>query len=132
MTHFKEIVAAIGIALTSLIAPVLPILLTVGFLIFTDTVFGLAKAKATGEPITSRKLGNIISKMLLYNLAIMSLFLLETYVFGWTGMQLTKAGAVAIAITEVLSIDESFKKIFGYSIWSKVKSHIKRGISETK
>jgi hypothetical protein len=37
-----------------------------------------------------------------------------------------------IAMVELKSIDESFKLLFGYSIYDKIKSQIKRGESQTK
>jgi hypothetical protein len=37
-----------------------------------------------------------------------------------------------IAMVELKSIDESFKLIFGYSLYDSFKDKLKRGASETK
>lgn len=132
MTHIKEFCIGCGIAITSYLSPVIPTMITVGFLILADTIFGIYKAKKLGEKITSRKLGNIIPKLALYQLAIVSLYLMEKHILGWNDMTLVKGGALVISTVEILSIDESFKKIFGYSIWSKIKGQLKRGDSNTK
>ena len=119
------------ISLFAVISPVMPLLLTTGFLIMADFCFGIFRAYKTGEVITSRKMGNSISKIFLYNLAILSMYLLNHYIIN-TELPLEKIVAGLIAITEIRSIDESFNKMFGFSFWDKVKSAIKRGTSTTK
>ena len=119
------------VAAISIFTPVVPMLLTIGVLIVIDFLVGIYRAFKMKEQITSRKMGNTISKMFLYQLTIISLFLFETYILG-SIMPVTKIGAVLISITELKSIDESVEKMIGVGVWKKLVKIIKRGESETK
>lgn len=119
------------VAIVAVIAPVKTLLLSIGFLIVMDFIFGLYRAYKKGEKITSRKMGNTISKMLLYNLVIFSVYILDKYILG-TGLGLEKIAASLIGIVEIKSLDESFQTLFGWSIWEKVKKALQRGSSTTK
>jgi len=119
------------IATLAVFTPVLPLLLTTGFLIIADFLFGIYRAFKKGEVITSRKMGNTISKIVLYNLAILSVYFLDHYVIK-SGLNLEKIAAGLIGIVEIKSLDESFKTLFGWSIWDKLKVILQRGSSTTK
>ena len=119
------------VAAISIFTPVVPMLLTIGVLIIIDFLVGIYRAFKMGEQITSRKMGNTISKMFLYQLTIISLFLFETYIL-MNILPVTKIGAVLISITELKSIDESVEKMTGVGVWKKLVKIIKRGESETK
>jgi len=113
------------------ISPVAPLLLTIGFLIGMDFIFGIYRAHKTGEVITSRKMGNTISKIVLYNIMVLSVYLLDHYILN-TGLGLEKIAASLIGIVELRSLDESFVKIYGWSIYDKINKSIQRGTSTTK
>lgn len=121
------------LTVVTILTPVCPLLLTVGLLIVVDFLFGIVRSiKLYGfESITSRKMSNTISKMLLYNLVIITVYFLEVNLIQ-TGLPLAKMAAGLIGLTEIKSIDESFSSIFGWSFWSKLKKLILRGASETK
>ena len=119
------------IATIAVISPVMPLFLTIGFLIAMDFVFGIYRAHKTGEVITSRKMGNSISKILLYNIMVLSVYLMDHYILN-TGLNLEKIAAGLIAIIEIKSLDETFVKVFGWSIYDKIKKAIQRGSSTTK
>jgi hypothetical protein len=119
------------VSLVAILTPVVPILLTVGSLITIDFIIGIWRAFKMKEPITSRKMGNTISKMLLYQLMIISLFLLETFILTDI-LPFTKIGAALISIVEIKSISESIEKVTGINIWTKITKIIKRGQSQTK
>jgi len=119
------------ISLTAVFTPVLPLLLTVGFLIGADFFVGLYKAYKLKQEITSRKLGHTISKMLLYQVTILSLFLFETFILD-SVLPITKIGAGLIAVVELKSISESVEIMTGVSIWKRIVKVVKRGNSETK
>lgn len=127
----KNYLLSLCVSLLAIFTPVVPILLTIGFLIMTDFFVGLYRAYKMKEKITSRKMGNTISKMFLYQLTILSLFLFETYIIGPI-IPLTKLGAGLIAVTELKSIDESVEKMTGVGIWKRLVKIIKRGESTTK
>ena len=119
------------IAIAAILSPVQSLMLTVGFLIVVDFIFGIYRAYSKKENITSRKMGHTISKVILYNLAILSVYFLDKNIIN-TGLHLEKIVAGLIAITEIKSLDESFIILFGFSIWDKLKKIIQRGSSTTK
>jgi hypothetical protein len=127
----KQYLLPMFVATISIFTPVIPMLLTIGVLIVIDFLVGIYRAFKMNEQITSRKMGNTISKMFLYQLTIISLFLFETFILMGI-LPVTKIGSVLISITELKSIDESVEKMTGVGIWKKLVRIIKRGESETK
>lgn len=128
---FSEHIMSLLIVVIGVLSPVIPILLTVGFLVIADFLFALYKAYKLNEPITSRKMGNTISKMTLYTIAILSVFFLEVYILDKV-LPITKIASGLICVVEFKSLDESFKKLFNWSLWDKMKSLLDRGNSSTK
>lgn len=118
-------------SLFGVFAPVAAIVYSLTFVIFLDFIFGITKSIKLKEPVTSRKMSQSISKIFLYNLLIIGLFIIDKYVLQ-TGIGLEKVGASLIIIVEMRSIDEHFTKVFGYSLWDKISEQFKRGKSLTK
>ena len=127
----KQYLLHLFVALTAVFTPVIPLLLTIGALIIIDFIVGVFRAFKMKEPITSRKMGNTVSKMLLYQLTILSLFIFETYILQGL-LPVTKIGAGMISVTELKSIDESLEKMTGMGVWKKLTKIIRRGESQTK
>jgi hypothetical protein len=97
-------------------------------MILIDTVTGVYKAKKRKEKVTSRKLSQVISKMFLYQLTVITFFLLDKYLLGefigkFTSIPLflTKVSAIILASIEVVSINENFTAITGKSMWTQIK-----------
>jgi len=127
----KQYLLHLLVSLMAVFTPVVPLLLTIGTLIIIDFIVGIYRAFKAKEVITSRKMGNTISKMLLYQMTILSLFLFETYILSGL-LPVTKIGAGMIAVTELKSIDESVEKMTGIGVWKKLVKIIRRGESQTK
>lgn len=116
------------------ILPIQPLIITVGLCIAADTIMGIWRSKKLKQAITSRKLSNVISKMVLYQSALLLFFCIEKFILAdfigyfvnipWF---LTKIVACTLAFIELKSISESYTLISGYSLWSKFKEMIKRG-----
>lgn len=119
------------IGLVAFISPLFPLAILVSTLIGTDFVFGIYRAYKTKQEINSRKMGHSISKLFLYNLAVLSVFMLEKLVFG-TDTQFTKVVVGVVAMVELKSIDESFRILYGFSIYESLIDKIKRGTNENK
>lgn len=119
------------IGIVAFLTPLFPMALLVSTLIGTDFVFGLYRAYKTQEQINSRKMGHTISKMFLYNMAVLSVFMLEKIIVG-TDMQFTKIAVGVIAMVELKSIDESFRILYGFSIYESLIERLKRGTNENK
>lgn len=120
------------VSFMAVISPAIPLLLTVGFLVVVDFIFAIYRQwKQDPSKITSRKMGNTISKLTTYTLAILSIFFLEKYIL-LGALPITKIAAGLICVVELKSIDESFFILHKYSLWSKIIAVIKRGESNTK
>lgn len=124
--------------LTSLIlfyTPINGLLIGVGVAIIFDTFTGIFKSiKLNGiSSIRSRILSNIISKMALYELCIISLFAIDKYVlnefvirsFGIDFM-FTKICAIMLIFVELVSIKENIEETFSVDLWKLLKATLNR------
>lgn len=114
--------------------PIQPLLILVGMMIILDTITGLWKAFKLKEQITSKKLSHIVSKMVLYQGTIITLFLIEKYLLGeFIGLFvqipyfLTKMISVVLVGIEIMSMHENFEVITNINIWKAFKTMVKRG-----
>lgn len=105
--------------------PIKELMLTIGFLVGADLVVGVWKAIKTGQRIRSRRMSDTVTKLLLYQLAIMSGFLIETFIISEL-IPITKLIATVVAIIEFKSIIESIESVTGKDLWSKIKTIIGR------
>jgi len=127
-----SLTAIIGIVLAFL-TPIIPLMLTVGAAIAIDTVCGIIKAKKLKDTITSRKMSKLISKLVLYQAAIVLFFCIEKFIlsdiiglFTSIPLILTKLVATTLLFIEGTSINENYKAITGVSIWKKFKNMLAR------
>lgn len=123
-------IIAIGVAFVS---PIIPLIILVGLCIFFDTITGIAKAVKLKEMITSRKLSTIISKMVLYQAAILLFFGIETYIlhdfiklFIEIPYFLTKLVSITLVMIELVSVNENLEEGFGINLWNQFKIMLKR------
>ena len=107
------------IASTAALAPIKMVLVTVGFLILVDLVTGIWAALKRKEKISSAVMRRTISKMLVYQLAIISGFMLETYILDGV-LPVAKIVAGVIGMVEFKSILENSNKIVGGDIFKAV------------
>ena len=105
--------------------PIKELMLTIGFLVSADLIVGIWKAIKTKQRIRSRRMSDTVTKLLLYQLAIMSGFLIETFIISEL-IPITKLIATVIAIIEFKSIVESIEAVTGKGLWSKIKTIIGR------
>jgi hypothetical protein len=80
------------------------------------------------ESVTTRKASVIISKFLLYQLTVITFFIIDynlinefTKLNYGTDYLLTKFITLSLCFVEAKSIDENIKSIFGFSIWTNLK-----------
>lgn len=115
--------------------PIYGLLISVGTAIILDTITGVFKSiRLNGwRSIRSRKLSNVISKMALYEVCIILLFVIDKYVlnefikhaFGFDFM-FTKICAILLIFTELISIKENIEETFKIDIWKLLKSAFNR------
>ena len=117
MKYIQYLIASILL----LFAPIYGLLIAVASAIVLDTFTGIFKSiKINGwKSVRSRKLSNIVSKMLLYEICILLLFLMDKYVlnefimhaFGFEFM-FTKICAILLMFIELVSIKENIEEAF--------------------
>lgn len=108
----KQILSNLVVAVMAVLAPIQSIMIVVAILIGVDFITGIMKAYKLKEAITSRALARSIYKMCFYQLAVLSAFLLETYLIPGV-LPVTKLVAGVIGLTEFLSILENTQKVTG-------------------
>lgn len=118
-----------------LFTPIHGLLVAVASAIILDTFTGVFKSvKLKGwKSLTSRNLSSIISKMLLYEMCILFLFLMDKYLlnefikyaFGFEFM-FTKMSAILLMFIELVSIKENVEQAFKISIWTMLKNALSR------
>ncbi len=103
--------------------------------IVLDTVFGIYRAvKVKGWVfITSRRLSEIVSKMLLYESCIISLYCMDFFFLNTISQfcfsieyMATKTCALVLIFIELVSIKENFEKATGLDVWVMLKKGLSR------
>lgn len=131
MKYIQYLIAS----LLLLFAPIYGLLIAVASAIILDTFTGIFKSiKLNGwSSVRSRKLSNIVSKMLLYEVCILLLFLMDKFVlnefimkaFGFEFM-FTKICAILLMFIELVSIKENIEEAFKVDIWAMLKKVLNR------
>lgn len=98
------------------LAPIHAVIVTVGILIFADLATGIWAAKKRNESITSGRLRDSVTKMFVYQTAIVTGFLIETYLIGGLVPIVKLAGAV-IGFVEAKSLFENLNEISGQDLF---------------
>lgn len=113
----------------SFFLPIVGILILIAASVILDTITGIWKAKKLKQPITSRRLSAIISKILLYEATVMLFyamdkFLLNEIVLSFFSIELltTKILALTMVSIEVISINENYKAVKGIDLWASLKN----------
>lgn len=130
-TYFMKVLA--GLAL--FFAPIQELILAVGIVIILDTFTGIFKSvKLHGwKSIRSRKLSNIISKMVLYEISIILLFPIDKFLLNELVLNLvsinyfsTKLTCVLLILVELTSIKENIEEALKIDIWKTLKRFVNR------
>jgi len=117
-------------SLILLFVPIHGLLIAVAAAIILDTFTGIFKSvKLKGwASVRSRVLSNIISKMALYEICILFLFLIDKFVlnefvFHWFkfNYMFTKICAIMLIFIELVSIKENVEETFKVDIWQLLK-----------
>jgi len=95
----------------TLLSPVNEVMFTMVFLIVVDFITGAYSSYKNEIPIDSKRIGHTVSKFFIYNLVILSAFLLEVNIVDEVPFLKVIAGFIAIA--EIKSILENYNKIYG-------------------
>jgi len=109
-TWLLRLIESVIAALIAIFAPIGPMLLTCGMLVIVDMITGMMAARKRKEPITSRKMKSTIVKGLVYQVAIVMAFLVETYL-AQHSIPVLNITATIIGVTELKSVYENLEVI---------------------
>ena len=131
----KTYILYITAGLLLFFAPIQGLLLAVGISIVLDTFTGIFKSiKLNGlKSIQSRKLSNIISKMLLYEITILVLFIIDRYVLNEflltqfsIPFMITKLASIVFIFIEMVSVKENIEEALNIDVWKLLKKLLNR------
>jgi hypothetical protein len=115
-------------------APISGIFLTVAVFVSLDTAVGVWKAYKLKQPITSRRLSDIVSKLILYEALILATFLINKHITAGAvdaifniEFFITKFISVILIYIEFKSINENYEEVTGVSIWKSLRELVARG-----
>lgn len=115
MTWIKSIM----MAMLAFLAPIHLLMICVGILIGADFITGIARAVKKKQKITSNAMKRTVVKSLIYQVAVISGFALETIMPG--GLPIAKLVASAIALVEFKSIAENVQGSTGIDLVAVIK-----------
>lgn len=120
ISHFDTIL----VGLLAFLMPIQPLIFTIGGLIIIDLVTGTCAAFKKKEKITSRRMADTIFKMIFYNIAVLSGFLLES--LAGNAIPIVNIVATVIGTIELYSILENVSTMTNTDIVDRVKEVFKR------
>ena len=124
MEELKKWGGDIVLSCLSILLGVKPIMVTIGILLFFDFLTGVWSSIKNGEEINSKRMGATVTKMILYQMAILSAFLVEKFII--TQLPLTELVAGFLSLIELKSISENVFKITGINFFSSIKNILTR------
>ena len=135
LTTLKSQLAGVISIILAFLFPIRGLIIAVGLAIVLDTIIGIFKAKKLNgwNSVSSKKLSAIISKMFLYQGAIILFYMMDKFILGefialFIGVPLflTKVLAATLCFIEIKSIDENIEIITGKSVWNRFKEMLTR------
>lgn len=122
--NFEMITKIVFTLATSVLLPAVETILFAGFMIFVDTVTGVLAAMARKEKVSSTKLKRVLSKLIVYPLAIIVASWAE-YILP--AIPFVKSAAMLLIVIEGGSVIENINDIIGYNIVKVLKILITEG-----
>jgi len=116
-TWIKAVLASV----IAVFAPIYAVMMAAGFLIICDLITGMMAAKKRGDKISSSVFRRTVSKIAVYQIVIMSAYLVEVYMLGGA-LPISKIAASIVGITELMSIVENAEVVYGQPIFKKIRS----------
>jgi L-asparagine transporter-like permease len=134
-SHFQETLLAAFISLTTFFAPAAGILLVVLGFVFFDIVTAYLRVKKDKKKWTSRRFINgFLRKMIGYTMCVLLFFMLDKFLlneftkyFITVDFLSTKFVSLGLIYSELKSIDENFKKIYGKGLIQMIIDMLKFG-----
>lgn len=102
------------IAIAAIFAPISSLLITTAAMILIDLITGIMAAKKRGEPVTSAGLRRTITKLFVYEAALMLAFIVEHYMSDV--IPFVKTASAMVALVEIKSVYENLNDISGMDL----------------
>lgn len=112
----KEMFIKLGLAGIAALAPIHAVMITVGILIFADLFAGIWAAYKSNEEISSARMRDSLTKILVYQTVIITGYLVETHLIHGI-VPVTKLVAGVIGMVEITSLIENANKILGQNMF---------------
>jgi len=131
----REYIFSLLVGLLVFFTPIQGLIISVGIVIIFDTITGIYRSvrKKGWKSISSHKLSNIISKMLLYEFSLIFLYPIDKFVLNDLLLNLvsveffaTKLACVLLILVEITSIKENIEQALEINIWQNLKAFLKR------
>lgn len=107
------------VVLVSIIAPIHATMLALGFLVVVDLVLGIWVARKSGVPITSAGLRRTLVKLVLFQVGLVTAFIVETYLAKGV-FPIVQTFSAMVSISELVSVFENINKISGVNVLGKL------------
>jgi uncharacterized membrane protein len=115
----KQWFSKVALVVFAALAPIHAVIVSVGVLVMGDLVTGVWAAYKRGEEIKSSGLRRTLSKLVVYNIAIISGFMVQQYMIEDL-VPIVKIIAGVIGLVELKSILENANKITGVDLFKEV------------
>lgn len=115
----KSYLVKAGVVLVALIAPIQATLLTTLALVVCDMITGIIAAGKRGEKITSAKMRNTLSKLLIYEMLVVISYFTQIYLLS-NAFPVTSLITGIIGLTEMKSVAENSEVILGTSVFDSL------------
>jgi hypothetical protein len=117
--NFKDYLYKGLLVLIAILAPIKTTLITTIMLILCDTISGVVAAKKQGIPITSAKLRNTLSKLVIYlTLIVLGFYVEKNMLDGFFPLISLITGV--IGVVEMKSVLENMEIVLGTAIFSSL------------
>lgn len=110
--------------LAVLLAPIYPAMIALTWVLAIDWVTGVWASRRRGERITSKRMSETITKVVLYNLLIITAIVVETYLAP--GFPLVRLAIGFIGMVELKSVAENITALTGVDFWKALLKYFKR------
>jgi hypothetical protein len=114
----KDFIIKLLLAAIAVLSPIKTVIIATGVVIILDLISGVVRAVKAKEAIQSSVMRRTVTKFLVYQLAIISGFIIETYLLS--GIPITKLVSSVIGLVEIKSILENLNDIYGQNIFKSI------------
>jgi fumarate reductase subunit D len=112
--QYLKLLKLFVVSIAALFLPIKSLLFATGALIVLDLITGVMAARKRGEKITSGRLRDSLSKLVIYEVAICAAFVAEHYISDM--LPFVKIASSMISLVELTSVYENLNDISGKDI----------------